>query len=88
MNDDDELNLEDINTLFTIVFGEEGDEVRLERLCKYWDIALVDRVLNYLLIYGLLPPREGQKHNPYGLLFVLCGKFNDTRIGRMINEDY
>lgn len=67
---EEELNY--LSQVFETIFKREVEEDRLLALVKFWGIEKVTDTLNYLLITGAWPVKEGSRDNPYGLIYKIC----------------
>ena len=69
MNED---KVTQVNRLFEKVFSKNADNDKINALLSFHDPDIVISALNYLIIMGVKPIKEGKKDNPYGLLHVIC----------------
>lgn len=63
---------ENIKKLYKSVFHQEAEEEKIQALVDLYGEWKVENVLQYYLINGVIPPGEGKRNNPYGLLFNVC----------------
>lgn len=57
------------------IFGQDPNIKQFTRLVDYFGMEKVKQVMEYLYIKGVNGPREGQKNNPMGYLYVVCKGF-------------
>ena len=69
-------NVNELAEIYRKTFEEEPDLERLSALIKFWSFEKVNDALHYVYINGYRKPLEGEKHNPYGLIYSLCHKIN------------
>ena len=69
------LDKKDVYKMFQKVFGE-ADLEKIDTLIHRYGIEKIDSILGYFELNGVAPPKEGQRNNPYALLYKVAQKWN------------